>query len=192
MALSAQLRLILVPLDHVAFGCFEEPAVPPALFFCCNDPHGGLYQRGMFRRPLGGSKHLEVFNKASMPKSLAALPVSGPPHRPSSRTSPGWVIAPCFAVPRPPQRRACVYGRSLRCSRILPSSGPSRRKGRVVVTSSALEANDPQEDIVAHRSEPGEVLRTESPHHTCVQQGLNHLGLQHAGFQTTRAHLYIV
>ena len=54
------------------------------------------------------------------------------------------------------------------------------REGRLVATLSALEADDPQEDLVVHRSEPGEVLRTESPRHTCVQQGLNHLGLQHS------------
>ena len=45
-----------------------------------------------------------------------------------------------------------------------------------------------------HRSELGEVshFRTESPRNTPVQQGLNYLGLQHAGFQTNRGRLPIV
>ena len=45
---------------------------------------------------------------------------------------------------------------------------------------------------MVHRSEPGEVLRTETPRHISVRQGLNHLGLQHADFQTKRGRLHIV
>ena len=36
------------------------------------------------------------------------------------------------------------------------------REGGVVGTLSALKANNPQEDLVVHRSELGEVFRTES------------------------------
>ena len=63
------------------------------------------------------------------------------------------------------------------------------REGGVVGTLSALKANDPQEDLVVHRSELGEAFRAESPRNTSLQQGLNHLGLQHADFQTNRGRL---
>ena len=56
------------------------------------------------------------------------------------------------------------------------------REGRVVATLSALEANDPQEDLV---------VRTETPRHTSVQQGLNHLGLQRAGLSDYAGPSYI-
>ena len=45
-------------------------------------------------------------------------------------------------------------------------------------------SNHSQEDLVGHRPELDEVLRTESPRITSVQQGLKHLGLQLADFQT--------
>ena len=60
------------------------------------------------------------------------------------------------------------------------------REGGVVGTLSALAANNSQEDLVVRQSEPGEVFRAEGPRHTCVQQGLSHLGLQDADFQTIR------
>ena len=66
------------------------------------------------------------------------------------------------------------------------------REDRAVGTLSALEANDPYKDSVVHRSEPGEVLGTESPPHKYVQLRLNHLGPQHADFRTGRGHLHIV
>ena len=59
------------------------------------------------------------------------------------------------------------------------------RAGRVVATLSALEANDPQEDLVVHRSEAGALIHTESPCNTSVQQGLNYLALQLADVQTS-------
>ena len=31
------------------------------------------------------------------------------PDQPSCRTLPDWIIAPCFAVPRPPKKRAAVF-----------------------------------------------------------------------------------
>ena len=49
------------------------------------------------------------------------------------------------------------------------------REGGVVCTLSALKANDPQQDLAAHRSELGEVFRTESPRNTSVQEGLKSL-----------------
>ena len=42
---------------------------------------------------------------------------------------------------------------------------------------------------MVHRSELGEVFCAESRRNTSVQQGLNHLGLQHADFQTKRGRL---
>ena len=53
------------------------------------------------------------------------------------------------------------------------------REGGVVGTLSALEANDSQEDSVARRSEPSDVLRAEGPRHTPVQHSLNYVGLQY-------------
>ena len=53
--------------------------------------------------------------------SSVVHPVSGRSHRSSSRASPAWVIAPRLVVPRPPRRRAVVYGSSFRHSRILSS-----------------------------------------------------------------------
>ena len=41
---------------------------------------------------------------------------------------------------------------------------------------SALQALGPQEDLVVHRSELGEVVRTDSPGNTPVKRGLDHLG----------------
>ena len=41
---------------------------------------------------------------------VVVRPFSGPPLLSSSQTSPDWAIAPCVAAPRPPQRRAYVYG----------------------------------------------------------------------------------
>ena len=46
--------------------------------------------------------------------------------------------------------------------------------------------HDSQEELMVRRSDPGEEKRAEGPRHTPVQQGLNHLGLQHTDFQTTR------
>ena len=46
----------------------------------------------------------------------------------------------------------------------------------VVGALSALKANDPEEEVVVHRSELSEVLLAESPSHTPVQQGLHRLG----------------
>ena len=63
------------------------------------------------------------------------------------------------------------------------------REGGVVGTMSALKAKDPQKDLVVHRSELGEVFRTESPRNNRVS---NHLGLQHADFHTNRRRLPIV
>ena len=48
--------------------------------------------------------------------------------------------------------------------------GLRARKDCVVGTLSALEANDSQEDLVMRRSEPSEVLRAESLHHTAESQ----------------------
>ena len=53
----------------------------------------------------------------------------------------------------------------------------------MVSTKSALEANDSQQDLVVSRSKLGKVFRSEGPRHTPVEQGLNHLGLQHSDFQ---------
>ena len=52
-------------------------------------------------------------------------------------------------------------------------------QGGVVGTMSALEAND----CSIEPTQLGEVFRSEGPRHISVQQGLNHLGLQHADFQ---------
>ena len=60
------------------------------------------------------------------------------------------------------------------------------REGGVVSAMSAVEANDSQEDLVVSRSKLGNVFRSEGPRHTLVQQGLNHLGLQHSDFQAKR------
>ena len=56
----------------------------------------------------------------------------------------------------------------------------------MVGTKSALEANDSLEDLVVSRWKLGKVFRSQGPRHTPVQQGLNHLGLQHSAFQTNR------
>ena len=45
---------------------------------------------------------------------------------------------------------------------------------------------------MVHRSELGEEFRTDRPRNTSVRQGLDHLGLQHADFQTNRGCLPIV
>ena len=50
----------------------------------------------------------------------------------------------------------------------------------VIGALSALEANDPQEEVVVCRSEFSEVLLAESPSHTPVQQGIHHLGFKQA------------
>ena len=54
------------------------------------------------------------------------------------------------------------------------------------VRSRRWKPNDSQEELVVSRSKLGGVLRPESPRHTPVQQGLDHLGLQHADVQTRR------
>ena len=59
-------------------------------------------------------------------------------------------------------------------------------EGGVVGMLSALEANDSQKDLVVCNSELGKVFRAEGPCHTPVQQGLDHLGLQHADLQAER------
>ena len=40
----------------------------------------------------------------------AARPISGPPRRSSSQTSPDSILASCVGAPRPPRRRSFVYG----------------------------------------------------------------------------------
>ena len=57
----------------------------------------------------------------------------------------------------------------------------------MVNTKSAPEANGSQEDLMRSRSKLSKVLvRSEGPRHAPEQQGLSHLGLQHADFQTMR------
>ena len=56
----------------------------------------------------------------------------------------------------------------------------------MVGTKSTLEANDLQEDLVGEPFGVGKMFRSEGPRHSPVQQGLNHLGLQHIDFQTKR------
>ena len=58
----------------------------------------------------------------------------------------------------------------------------SERVAWLVVCTSTLEANDSQEDLVVSRAKLDKVFRSEGPHHTPVQQGLHHLGLQHSDF----------
>ena len=58
---------------------------------------------------------------------------------------------------------------------------------QVVSALSALEANDPYEEVVVCRSEISEVLLAESPSHTPVQQGLHHLGLSMRTFRVNGA-----
>ena len=63
VAIPAQSRLILMPLSHKSFCCFEDPAIPLARLLRCNGPHLGLHpkhQLGVFRGPLGGIKRFEV------------------------------------------------------------------------------------------------------------------------------------
>ena len=65
----------------------------------------------------------------------------------------------------------------------------------MVSTKSALEANGSQQDSVVSRSKPGKVFRSEVTRHTPVQQGLNHLGLQHRNFQAKgggRQGMYVI
>ena len=113
-----QFRLILVPPVYEPFGCSENLPVPLAGLFCRNGPHRGFsskHQRNMFRGP--GLEHSEVVNYVGVyARSSIVRPVSGPPHRSSSRTSPDWVVAPPFAASRHSQRRV---GGSSRCSRIV-------------------------------------------------------------------------
>ena len=51
---------------------------------------------------------------------------------------------------------------------------------KVVSALSALEANDPWEEVVVCRSELSKVLLAECLSHTPGQQGLHHLGPEHA------------
>ena len=68
--------------------------------------------------------------------------------------------------------------------RVIHVEGSRVREGGVVGTESALEANNAsQEHLMVSRSKLGKVFRSEDPRHTPVQQGLNHLGLQHSDFQ---------
>ena len=62
----------------------------------------------------------------------------------------------------------------------------------MVSTKSVLEANDSREDLVVSCSKLGKVFRSEGLRHTPVQQRLNHLGLQHSGFQAKRGGLPII
>ena len=45
MALSNQLRFVLVPLDHEPFDYLEDPPVLLTRLLCCNDPHDGIYSK---------------------------------------------------------------------------------------------------------------------------------------------------
>ena len=56
----------------------------------------------------------------------------------------------------------------------------------MVGTKSALEAIDSQEDLVVSRSKLGKVFCSEGSGRIPIQQGLNHLGLQHSNFRTKR------
>ena len=69
VALSAHIRFILVPPNHEPnhepLVCVEDPPVPLPRLLICNGPHRDLnskHQRAVFRGPLFGSKHSEVFN----------------------------------------------------------------------------------------------------------------------------------
>ena len=57
---------------------------------------------------------------------------------------------------------------------------------------SELEANHSQEDLAVRRSEPGEVFRADAPRHAPVQQGFNHLALQHADSYTERGGRHMI
>ena len=60
------------------------------------------------------------------------------------------------------------------------------RRSCEVRALSAPEANTSQEDLVVHRTELKQLFRAECLHHTHVQQGLDHLGLHPADFQSKR------
>ena len=60
------------------------------------------------------------------------------------------------------------------------------------VVGTTLDAKDSPEDSEVRNSELVVVNRLEGPRHTLVQQGLNHLGLQHADLQGERDGRHVV
>ena len=88
-ALPTQLCIILVPLHHEPFGCFEDPPVPLPRLFCCSGPQRGLnskHRGGKFRCPFDVSEVPKVFDYASM--SSLKMCAKSRVHQPSSRTLP--------------------------------------------------------------------------------------------------------
>ena len=68
-----------------------------------------------------------------------------------------------------------------------PESLREREGGMVSTKSALLYGNDSQKDSVVSRSKLGKVFRSEGSRHTPVQQGFNHLGLQHSDVQAKGA-----
>ena len=62
----------------------------------------------------------------------------------------------------------------------------------VVGALSAMEANDPKEELAVRAVEHGEVLHAESPRHTPMKHRLPHRGLQHAHLQRERICVHII
>lgn len=133
----------------------------------------------------------EIFSKASMPSfRLSAWSRSGPhPVIVASTTRLGNLPFSLFRATVPRKRRAAVYGRSFRCSRIGSGllEGFCVREGGGVGPLSALEATDSQDTLggAPFGAWPS-VSSAEGPRQTPLHQGLKKtpLGLQHAVFQT--------
>ena len=145
----------------------------PARVLSCNGAHLGLHpkdQLGVFRGPLVASNAFGVVKVGICANSSIVHPVSGPPHRSSSRASPVWVNGPRFVVPRPPRREPTFTECRSDALASCLLEGLRVRNGGVAGTLSALEANDSQEDSVVRRSAPSEVLRAEGPRHPPVEQ----------------------
>ena len=105
-ALPTQLCLNAVLPHHEPFGCFKNPPVPLPRVFCCNGTLCGLDLQTpsgsvpLTLRWLGTPPGLQLLTYV---KSCTARQVLGSTRQPSPRSLPNWVVAHCFAEPRPSQ-----------------------------------------------------------------------------------------
>ena len=160
-------------------------------FFCFRGPQPGLNPGGGgFRWYFGGLELPRVFDYESVPSlellSARSRVLSPPAIVPDiNRLDNQSLLAlPCHGPLKkkePPFTDGDFDALAINTSHL---ENLRAREGGVVDTTSALEVKRSQKDLVVSRSKLGnEVFRSEGPRHTPVQQGLNHLGLQHWDFQ---------
>ena len=180
-----------MPFGHGAFCSFEDPVKTLSLghFLSFNYPHLALHPKnlsGVLRGPLGSIERFEIVKCASIPPPrLSTWSSAFPTGNLADRHPAGCptLDLSCYN-PREEELSFTDDRYDALASCLLESFRV--RKGGVVNTLSAVDADDSPENLV-RRSEPRQVLRAEGPRCTPVQLSMNFLVVHHSDLQPSRS-----